>query len=297
MIGGIDLGGTKIEARLFEGAATETVAVHRVPTPTDSFEALMTALVGQIAWLREAADDPALPLGIAVPGLLDTETGESFASNIPTTGRSISGDLRARLGEDIPVVNDCMAFAVSEARGGAGAGHRTVMGLILGTGVGGGFCIDGTPPHRHAGLAIEIGHVGLSARARERHGLPLWTCGCGRAGCVENYISGTGFRNIAEWKMGVRHGAESLGSVPGLDAVLEIWADLTGDVLDTLQLMLDPDCFVIGGGLSNLPGVAERLAGSLERQRLGSARMPEIAVARHGDSSGARGAALMGVIP
>ncbi|WP_231592659.1 ROK family protein [Pelagovum pacificum] len=284
-----------MEARLFEGAGAETVKVHRVPTPTDSFDGLMSALIGQVDWLRAESGDPSLPVGVAIPGVIDPATGESFASNIPASGHSIPAALKAHFGEAIPVVNDCMAFAFSEAQGGAGDGHRVVMGLILGTGVGGGVSIDGAIPPRHAGLAVEVGHIGMSYRAIERHGLPMFRCGCGRLGCVENYISGTGFKNIAEWKTGTRHGAEALGTEPALDEVLDIWADIAGDVLDTIQLALDPDCIVIGGGLSNLPGVADRLTTSLEALRLGSARMPLITVAQHGDSSGARGAALMGL--
>lgn len=295
MIGGIDLGGTKIEARLFDGAGAETVAVHRVKTPQESFEAMMAALSGQVDWLCDRAGDPALPVGVSVPGLIDPQTGESFASNIPSTGHSIAAALQQAQGRALPVVNDCMAFAYSEATGGAGDGARSVMGLILGTGVGGGIIIDGEIPHRHAGLAVEIGHVGISARALARHELPLWRCGCGQLGCMERYTSGTGLSNIAEHVTGTRHTGEALAADGGDEAerILGIWADMTGDCLYDIQLMLDPDCIVIGGGLSNMGGITDRLTASLAALRLGQARLPEIRTAQHGDSSGARGAALL----
>ena len=169
--GGIDLGGTKIEARLFEGPEARTIELRRIPTPQQSYAAMLEALETQIRWLCNMAGRPDLPVGIAVPGIIDPETGRVFAANTPATGHSVRNDLQARLGRAIPVVNDCMAFALSEARGGAGEGHGTVMGLILGTGVGGGICVDGAPSRRHGGLAVELGHVGLPASAIARHAL------------------------------------------------------------------------------------------------------------------------------
>lgn len=288
LVGGIDLGGTKIEARLFEGPGARTVETRRVPTPTDSFEALTEAVLTQIAWIDGLAGG-AVPIGVAVPGTVHPETGIGFASNVPLTGRSLGGALRARTGRAIPVVNDCMAFALSEARGGAGDGARVVMGLILGTGVGGGLCIDGAVPPRHGGLAVEIGHVAASARALAVHGLPLIPCGCGRMGCVERYVSGTGLSAIAEARLGRRLDAAEIRD----ERVLDAWAAVAGDMLAAIQLTLDPDVIVLGGGLSNMAGIEGRLSDALAASSLPSARAPRILRAAHGDSSGARGAALM----
>ena len=294
LCGGIDLGGTKIEARLFDGRDAHTVDVVRIPTPKENFEAMIGGLAEAFSWLETTAGG-AIPVGLAVPGIVDPRTGESFASNIPATGRAIAPALAEACGRTLPVINDCMAFAYSEAHGGAGEGAHTVMGLIIGTGVGGGVCIDGQMPHRHAGLAVEIGHVGTPQRVLDRHGLPVWPCGCGRSACFENYMSGTGLANLAEWKLGARISAHELAQAgtEEADEILSIWADLTGECLDTIQLMLDPDCIVLGGGLSNLPGVERRLTDALAKRRLGRVRLPSIRRARHGDSSGARGAALL----
>ena len=289
MIGGLDLGGTKIEARLFEGPGARTVETRRVPTPLTSFEALLEAVLAQVAWLEEASGRPGLPVGVAVPGTLDPATGEGFASNVPLTGRSLRDALAGRTGRAVPVVNDCMAFTLSEARGGAGEGARVVMGLILGTGVGGGVCIDGAFPPRHAGLAVEIGHVAASARALAAHGLPLFPCGCGRLGCAERYVSGTGLAAIAEARMGRRVPASEIRD----EGVLGAWADVAGDMLAAIQLTLDPDVIVLGGGVSNMEGIEGRLTAALAGASLPSARPPRILRALHGDSSGARGAALM----
>lgn len=294
--GAIDLGGTKIEARLF-GEAMETVETRRTPTPRDSFDNFITALAGQIRWLEQQANDPALPIAISIAGIIDPQTGIATASNIPVSGRGIARALQAEIGRDLPLINDCMAFAYSEAHGGAGEGAASVMGIILGTGVGGGLVVQGQLPHRHAGLAVEIGHIGMPARALARHDLPIWQCGCGRVACLENYVSGTGLRRLAEWagltNPDPEHVAASVADDPGAAKVMEIWADLAGEMVYTAQLLLDPEVIVLGGGLSNIPDVPQRLTDALTRLRLGNSRLPEIRRAVHGDSAGARGAALM----
>lgn len=294
--GAIDLGGTKIEARLFD-AAMQTLDLRRVPTPSGDFASFMAALVGQVRWLEQRAGDPALPVALSIAGVIAPDTGICTAANIPVTGQPLGRALRDALGRDLPLLNDCMAFAYSEAHGGAGAGAQSVLGLVLGTGVGAGLVIEGRLPPRHAGLAVEIGHTGIPARALARHGLPLWPCGCGRDGCYENYVSGTGLRRIATWAGLADPEPASVAAAartqPEAARVMAIWADLVGEMLYALQLVLDPQVVVLGGGLSNIPGLPERLTGALLALRLGQARPPLIRVAQHGDSSGARGAALL----
>lgn len=290
--GGIDLGGTKIEARLFNKTNMETIDVKRIATPHESYEALLHGLIEQTQWLMDCAQTSSLLIGVAVPGIVSPTDGSVFTANTRAKNHTIGKDLQNHFGREFSVVNDCMAFALSEANGGAGQGAKTVMGLILGTGAAGGYCIDGKFPPRHNGLAIEIGHVGIPAIAIARHDLPIWDCGCGRKGCMETYISGTGLSNIAEYKTGKRSSAEAL--VASSDKTsLNIWADITGECLSTIQLMLDPDCVVLGGGLSNMPGITERLTDSMKRHKLADVSLPSIKVAQHGDSSGARGAALL----
>lgn len=294
--GGIDLGGTKIEARLFDANLT-TLETRRIPTPRDSFENFIAALGTQIRWLEELAEDPNLPIAISIAGVIDPLTGIAIASNIPVSGRSIGEALRAEIGRPLPLINDCMAFTYSEAYGGAGQGASSVFGIILGTGVGGGLVINGEIPPRHAGFAVEIGHIGTPERALARHNLPVWTCGCGRAACTENYVSGTGLRRIAEWagmeNCDPAHISASVSGDPVAARVMDIWADLAGEMIYSAQLLLDPEVIVLGGGLSNIPDIPQRLTDALTRLRLGNARLPAIRRAVHGDSGGARGAALM----
>ena len=289
--GGIDLGGTKIEARLFDGPDCATVKARRIATPRDSYANLLDALLEQIDWLTELAGAPNMPIGIAFPGIVTPDTGMVFASNICASGQTLAGDLGAKLRRTFVTINDCMAFALSESTGGAASDAHVVMGLVLGTGVGGGICRGGALDARLGGLAVEIGHVPLSADALTRHDLPRLPCGCGRRGCTETYVSGTGIANIAELKTGQRLQAPEL--VGTHEDILDIWADIAGECLMTIHLMLAPDCIVLGGGLSNLPNVSERLNLAMKHHAFGDMVLPQLVQAQHGDSSGARGAALL----
>ncbi|WP_116135028.1 ROK family protein [Tropicimonas sp. IMCC34043] len=295
--GAIDLGGTKIEARLF-GPAMETLTMRRTPTPVEAFEPFVEGLAQQIEWLQTTAQDPELPIGICIPGLIDKLTGECFASNVPVSGRNLGGALTERLGRSFPIANDCMALAYSEVNGGAGTGFEQVVGLVLGTGVGAGLCVNGKIPERTVGPILEIGHVGMPARALAPYGLPLWQCGCGKLGCMERYMAGSGLSRLSEFLTGTRlDGAEVVTRADAGEAasgkVLAAWLDLVAECLLTLQLTLDPDCIVLGGGASTVPRLTERLMPVLAARQLGALRPPALRVAQHGDSSGARGMGLL----
>lgn len=292
--GGIDLGGTKIEARLF-GDGMEVLQTRRVPTPAEDFERFADALAGEIRWLGETAGDPALPVGVALPGTVDPRTGRVFAANIPVSGHDLPAALHARLGRAVLLGNDAMAFAVSEAEGASGESFACVAGLILGTGVSAGLCIHGAVPPRLNGMAVEIGHAGMPARALHRHGLPLFQCPCGALACVERYVSGPGLSTLCETLLGERLAPAAIAARgdAAAERVLAVWSDLAAECLLTLQLTLDPDCIVLGGGLSRMPGLVERLAPALDARLLGNTRAPALRLARHGDSSGARGIALL----
>ena len=290
--GGIDLGGTKIEARLFEGADARTVETRRAPTPLESFEALIGGLADAVAWLEERGGG-GIPIGLAVPGAIDPGTGRLEAVNLPRGGRPLAAEIERVCGRPIQAIpHDAMAFAVSEARGGAADGERCVAGLILGTGLGAGFCIDGHVPPRASGLAVEIGHVGVPAAALSRHDLPLWPCACGRAGCFEAYVAGPGLARLAAHRLGRPVAPPDLAAATGGSDVLAIWFDIVAEALRVIQITLDPGTVVLGGGLSNLPDMEARLAGAFAARAMGTGR-PAIRRAAHGDSSGARGAGLI----
>lgn len=280
MIGGIDLGGTKIEAQLFDPSGAPVGPASRVPTPRQSVADLVAALAGRIAWL-DAAAGSAVPVGLAHPGSVDPATGRLFAANLVASGHPLGPALSEAAGRDVPMLNDGLAFALSEARGGAGTG-RVMLGIVAGTGLGGGVAIDGRVPPRAGGRGLEIGHVGLPARALKRHRLPLRTCGCGAEGCAEMYCSGTAITFLR-------------ATVPG--DPLGVWADLLADTLSAAILTLDPDVIVLGGGVSRIPRIDARLSRALDRHALGGATPPPVRLATFGDASGARGAALYAAEP
>lgn len=297
MCGGLDVGGTKIEATLFD-AARRPVRTVRRSTPMDGYDSLLAALIEEIAGLRLAAGDPALPVGLGIPGLVDPETGHAVTANLPATGHPLARDLMRASGGVIVVQNDCKCFALSEANGGSGAAHHGVFGLILGTGVGGGMCHGGrlVPGLNH--LAGEVGHHALPAHLVAEFGLPLRTCGCGRIGCYETYVSGRGLAALCKVATGRSAEAPQIVELASrgdaeMDRVLGIWARLTGELLHAIQLHLDPECIVLGGGLSNIPGIQGLLSAALKRSALPGLREPAIYTPTFGDSSGARGAAIL----
>ncbi len=297
MFGGIDLGGTKIEACLFDDTLARVTA-RRVPTPRYSYPDLLDALVDQYRWLCDVAGEAYLPFGIGIPGLIDPTTGLSLTSNLPAMGMPLRDELSRRLGFAVPVKNDCKCFALSEANGGAGAGFETVFGLILGTGCGGGVCYRGELVEGSSGLPGEVGHTGISISAAQGRSLPLLRCNCGRVGCYETLVSGPGMTALARSLLNVERQPEqivagALAGDPALEQVLQVWADLVCELLRTIQGTIDPDCVVLGGGLSQIRGIEARLSEFLSSHQITGARAPAIFVAAFGDSSGVRGAAML----
>ncbi|MBW7922303.1 MAG: ROK family protein [Rubellimicrobium sp.] len=288
---GIDLGGTKIEAQVF--APDWTVARRRrVDTPHD-YDALVAAMAEQVTWA--SGGDAALPVGIAAAGLVNPASGLAYTANLPATGRPFPADIAAAAGRPVTYVNDCRALALSEAVFGAGRGLNPVAGLILGTGVGGGVVVNGQLLQGPSLTGGEFGHFALPAHVLARHGLPLRQCGCGRTGCTETYLSGPGLSHLAQALTGSartpREIAAGRSGDPALARVWEVWCELAAELVITLTFTIDPEVVVLGGGLSQIAGIAGDLAAATARAQLPGFHTPLIRVAQGGDASGARGAA------
>lgn len=289
---GIDLGGTKIELQIFDTDWT-VVERRRVQTPKE-YDDLVGALAGLVAWADEKSGS-AIPIGIGAAGLLNPATGLALTANLCASNRPLHRDLTRAVGRNITYVNDCRALALSEAIFGAGRGHKTVMSLILGTGIGGGISIDGnilTGPSMTGG---EFGHLSAPAHLVAEHGLPIVRCGCGRLGCVETYIAGPGLSRIAKTVMGVDIAPPDIIAQRGIDSkarkTWEIWCEITADLIRNLILTVDPNIIIIGGGLSNIAGISETLQEATQRAQFKEYSVPPIVLAQGGDASGARGAA------
>lgn len=295
--GAVDIGGTKMQAELF-GPEMESLARRRCPTPQD-YDAFLGALLDQIGWLRAQAGQPDLPVGLAIAGLQDPKTGLAVASNLPVSGRDLLGDLARALGHWPRALGDCDAFALSEAVDGAGAGHGVVLGLIIGTGMAAGLCMGGALAPRATQQAVEIGHVGMPARALKGLDLPDVECGCGLTGCIEKYVAGPGIETLSRARIGRALNGEALaeGIAAGEADCLRLyddWAGLVAEALSILHMMHDPDVIVLGGGLSHLPGVIPKLTEAFAGRGLpGNTHRPLLALAQNGAGGGTRGAALL----
>ena len=292
---GIDLGGTKIETIALADGST-VIARRRVQTPRD-YSLTLDAIARLVAELEGEAG-PASSVGLGIPGVVSRTTG--LVKNANSTwliGHPLQTDLEARLGRPLRIANDANCFALSEAVDGAGRGFDTVLGVILGTGVGGGIVIrrrilDG--PNQITG---EWGHNQLPwMNDEEREHAPA--CYCGRKGCIETYLSGSGLEGDHARIAGVRRSslaiveAASAGE-PHAVAALRRYHDRLARALAGVINVLDPDVVVLGGGMSNLPDLPSRVSALLPRWVFSDTVLTEVVLNLHGDSSGVRGAAWL----
>lgn len=290
---GIDLGGTKIEAQLFD-AGWGQAHRRRIDTPKD-YPGLVAAMADQIGWI-ETLGGKAIPVGISAAGLINPDTGLALTANLPATGRPFPADIAAASGHEVSYINDCRAFILSEATFGAARGASPALGLILGTGIAGGVVMGGRLMGGHATVGGEFGHFAIAAGPVMAHGLPVLRCGCGRMGCTETLLAGPGLSRLLAHLTGRSATAEEITAGrlhdPDLARVWAVWLELAADLLVTLCFTIDPQVIVLGGGLSKAPGLVADLTGALGRAGFAGFRLPGIRLAEGGDASGARGAAL-----
>ncbi|MCX8998252.1 ROK family protein [Rhizobiaceae bacterium BDR2-2] len=295
MLFGIDWGGTKMEivALDAEGALH---ARHRISTPTTDYDDCLSAAV---ALVREAEKQSGSSgtLGIGIPGSPSPQTGLVRNSNATLlNGRPLGSDLQRRLGQPVRIANDANCLAVSEATDGAGAGENVVFGIIIGTGHGGGIAIKGRVHAGFQGVAAEIGHYPLPWMTAAEY--PGHRCWCGKQGCLDMYASGTGFELDYAGATGEqRRGADIIADMQVGDAAARAcydrFVDRLARSLALLTNIVDPDVFVLGGGLSNVDELYADLPRLIPAYVFGDGFSTPIRKARHGDSSGVRGAAWL----
>lgn len=291
---GIDLGGTKTEAILLD---TQGLEVQRVREPTErSYEGTLGLITSLVAQLDATAGEPC-SVGLGIPGTISPATG--LVKNANSTwliGHRLDQDLGQRLGRPVRVMNDANCFALSEAVDGAGAGARSVFGVIVGTGVGGGWVLDEHVVPGVSGVAGEWGHLPLPSPSDvERRVEPCW---CGRVGCVETWLSGPGLAADHARVTGQMLDAASIaaGAAQGeaaCEATLVRWVERFGRALAMVVNIIDPDVVVLGGGLSKIGGAAPRIQAALEPHVFSDVATTRVVSNEHGDSSGVRGAAWL----
>lgn len=289
---GLDLGGTKIEAQVFDASWT-SVDRKRVATP-DSYPALLAALIELVAW-ADALAGSSLPVGIGAAGAVNPRDGRVLAANLVANGQTLPADLGSALARPVTYLNDSRALALSESVFGAGSVFHGVFALVLGTGVGGGFVHNGILQAGASGIGGEVGHVAAPAHLVQQYNLPVLDCVCGRRGCIETLISGAGLARIAKVTSGADLSAPQIvaarGTDPQMQAAWHIWCALTAELITVLTLTFDPDCIVLGGGMSDIAGLVDDLTAATARAQLAGFSAPVILRAAGGAVSGARGAA------
>jgi len=292
---GIDLGGTKIEAIALDAAGKELTR-HRIDTPRGFYEHVVDAIVSLVHETEHVAGQRGT-VGVGIPGSLSPRTSLVRNANLhELRWHPFQSDLSAALGREVRVENDANCFAVSEASDGAGAGFPVVFGAILGTGCGGGFVVNGKVITGRNAIAGEWGHNPLPFMTDREW--PGNSCYCGKRGCIETYISGTGFR--ADYEKNSGHdlkGAEIVKLAQDGDALaqasLRRYADRLARSLAGLMNIMDPDVIVLGGGMSNVKVLYELVPPLLSKYAFSDGVDTPVRQAKHGDSSGVRGAAWL----
>ncbi|MDJ0035795.1 fructokinase [Pantoea allii] len=295
---GIDLGGTKTEviALSSEGNA---LFRHRISTPRNDYPATVQAIVDLVRLAEEKTGQTGT-VGLGIPGTISPYTQRvKNANSTWLNGQPLDKDLAQALNRDIRIANDANCLAVSEAVDGAGAGQGLVFGVIIGTGSGAGVAINGASRIGGNGNAGEWGHNPLpwmdEDELRYRAEVP---CYCGQQGCIETFVSGTGFAIDYQRLSGVaRKGAEIITLLEQQDPVAALamsrYEIRLAKSLAQVVNLIDPDVIVLGGGMSNVDRLYQTVPALMKKWVFGGECETPVLKAMHGDSSGVRGAAWL----
>ncbi len=295
---GIDLGGTKTEVIALSDHGEELFR-YRVPTPRDDYDKTVENIIGLVKRAEQETGQQG-SVGLGIPGTLSPFTRRvKNANSTWLNGQPLDKDLQQRLGREVRIANDANCLAVSEAVDGAAAGMQTVFAVIIGTGCGAGVALNGQAHSGGNGNAGEWGHNPLpwmdEDELRYREEVP---CYCGKQGCIETFISGTGFATDYQRLSGVDlKGAEIIKRLEQQDPVAELamsrYEMRLAKSLAHVVNILDPDMIVLGGGMSNVERLYQTVPQLVKNWVFGGEFATPIRRAVHGDSSGVRGAAWL----
>jgi fructokinase len=295
-IGGLDIGGTKIAGAAFDAKNVEIAQIIR-PTP-ESYSDLVTTCADIVRELDQKCAQP-VSVGVGVPGSVDNATGiVPVAANTPClTGKPLQPDLEKILGRPVRLANDADCAALSEAVDGAGQGFATVLGLIMGTGVGSGFIVNGQIIGGANGLTGEFGHIVVPFR--EASDGPYVECICGQKGCIDKSINGPALSRL--YKSMTRAEADPVqiqqsaqrGDKDALH-VLDQFYTVVAKAMIVVIHTFDPDVIVVSGGLNTLPGMYDEVPKRWERYAMYKNLKTKFVPAKYGAMSGLRGAAWLG---
>ena len=285
MILAFDIGGSRIKAAAWDGALRP---LGEVATPLDDKAAFTAAIAGFAAGLA--------PKGIAVSiaGVVDPVTGVGKVANIPAIdGLALGSELESVTGLPVLVLNDADCFALAETFQGAGRGHGSVFGVILGSGVGGGLVIDGRLVTGAGGYAGEWGHGPVI------RGAYAFPCGCGQVGCVDTVGSARGLEHLHSARRGEHLGAETIvarwqAGDDAAGATMALWRDLVAGPLALVLNVVGASIVPVGGGLSLGPGLVAFLDQAVRSRVLRATSRALVVPAECGADAGLLGAAMAG---
>ncbi|EJK80602.1 ROK family protein [Rhizobium rhizogenes] len=298
MIVSFDIGGTAIKGGIAR-SVTDITPLARRPTPKDDFGEFVATLRAVIA---EAGEKPDC-LSFSIAGVVDPDTQALTCANIPCIhGRRLAAELEAELGYPVLIANDADCFAMAEAMSGAGRGHRIVLGAILGTGVGGGLVADGRLVNAAGGFAGEWGHgpIIASFAGNPPVAIPAYPCGCGQKGCVDTVGGARGVERLHKTLHGLEFSSEEIiGQWLEGDAnaarTIEVLVDLVASPLALTVNITGATIVPVGGGLSNVEPLLERLDAAVRTRILRKFDRPLVVPSECKLEPGLIGAALLGL--
>jgi fructokinase len=292
---GVDLGGTKIEVAVLDGAGAFLFR-ERLPTPQGDY----VGTIETIATLIEQAETRlgrVGSIGVGTPGTTSPRTGlMKNANSVVLNDKPLKYDLETRLNRPVSMANDANCLALSEASDGAAAGAHSVFGVILGTGVGGALVFNGQLIMGQNAIAGEWGHNPLPwTREGEYPGPACW---CGHHGCIEQWLSGPAFMRDYQSESGRSlTGSEIIGAMQTGDvkarAALDRYTHRLARALAHLINIFDPEVIVLGGGMSNVTSLYEEVPAIWDEFVFSDPISTKLVAPKFGDSSGVRGAAML----
>lgn len=287
---GIDLGGTKTELIALEGAVERFR--QRLPTPQGDYQGTLNT-IARLVHSAEQHLGGAGTVGVGIPGTRSPDHGRiKNANSTCLIGQDLQGDLEALLNRPVRLANDADCFALSEASDGAGSGASSVFGVILGTGVGGGIVINGRLLNGPNAVAGEWGHNPLPWRTPQDGAAKR--CYCGLDDCIETFLSGPGW--AARSALGLdatQLAAAAQCGEAAAEQAQQRYCEQLARALASVINVIDPEVIVLGGGLSNMAQLYQQVPPLLVRHVFSDQVNTRLVQARHGDSSGVRGAAWL----
>ena len=291
---GIDLGGTKTEAAVIndDGAI---IWCERTPTQSQRYTDIITTISDLVDQCQSETGFNG-PVGMGIPGCVSPKTGLVRGANTTVlNNQNLKADLEKATGRDFRLANDANCFVLSEASDGAAAEYKTVFGVIVGTGCGGGFVVNGQIIDGANGITGEWGHTPLPWPLDfEYEGHDCW---CGNRGCIETYVSGPAVSLDYEQRSGTHLTVKEIAERTHIDliaeSVLQVMEDRLARGLAQIINIFDPEAIVLGGGLSNLDRLYDNIPRKWPTLVFSDSIDTVLLKPQYGDSSGVRGAAWL----